>query len=101
MNDCQIVSDLQFLDLENLLYTALFCHVDFQSKALTQQRIYRGSGLGRLYLPLHQYMLMLFDGERHCTVVAKPVFFFQAFSLPIWLHTWYVLSLVSVMMKNI
>lgn len=101
MNDSQIASDLQFLDLEDLLYTGLLCHMDFQSKALTQRRIYRGSGLGRLYLPLHQYTVVLFDGERHCTVVAKLVFFFQARSLPIWLHTWYVLSLVSVMMKNI
>lgn len=34
MNDSQIVSDLQFLDLEDLLYMGLFCHMELQSKAL-------------------------------------------------------------------
>lgn len=81
MNGSQIVSDLQFLDLEDLL--ALHGpHMDLQSEALMQRRIYRGSGLGRLYPPLHQYVLVLFDGERplHCAVVDKLVFFFQALS---------------------
>jgi len=66
----------------HLLYMALFCHTDLQSKALRQRRIYRGSGLGRLYPPLHQYTLMLFDGARplHCTTVGKTVFSSSLFS---------------------
>lgn len=39
-----------------------------------------GVGSECVALPLHQYMLVLFDGDRACSEVDKPVFFLHTFS---------------------
>lgn len=82
MNDSQIVSDLQLLDLEDLL--AL--HGSLLSYGPSKQGTYAEEDLQREWArkairPFTSiYILMLFDGERHCTAVDKLVFFFQALS---------------------
>lgn len=100
MNNRQI--DVEFLEPKYfVLYMTLFCHMDIQSKVFLAEDLQREWALKVIVPPLPQDMLLLFDGDRPCTEVDKPVDFSFMLSLPIWLHTCCVLSIFSVKTKNI